>query len=91
MGWTAGHLQETTNPTSQSLEQQLLCEQYRVASEPFWQLSQACGHDGYERMNAARAHGWTAIPSWGLEGWDLGRWPLVIIFHRHGADAPPRR
>jgi hypothetical protein len=31
MGWTAGHLQETANLSDQNLEQQLLCEQYRVA------------------------------------------------------------
>ena len=30
--------------------------------------------------------GWTAIPSWGLEGWDLGAWPLVVVFHRQSAD-----
>lgn len=86
MGWTAGHLEETTNLSDQSSEQQLLCEQYRVAPEAIWQLSQICGQDGYERIDAVSSHGWTAIPSWGLEGWGLGAWPLVIIFHRHSAD-----
>lgn len=71
---------------NQNLEQQLLCKQYEIAPEVVWQLSQMCGQDGYERMNTARAHGWTAIPSWGLEGWGLGAWPLVVIFHRHSAD-----
>jgi hypothetical protein len=73
--------------SDQNLEQQLLCTQYQIAPEAVWQLSQVCGQDGYERMNIARARGWTAIPSWGLEGWDLGAWPLVIIFHRHSADS----
>ena len=78
MGWTAGHLEETTNLSDQSLEQQLLCEQYRVAPEAFWQIAE----DGYDRIEMARPHGWRAIPSWGLEGWDLGDWPLVVISHR---------
>ena len=71
---------------NQNLEQQLLCTQYEIAPEAVWQLSQVCGQDGYQRMTTARARGWIAIPSWGLEGWDLGAWPLVIIFHRHSAD-----
>lgn len=70
-----------------NLEPQLLCAQYRIAPEAIWQISQVRGQDGYERMNTARAHGWAAIPSWGLEGWDLGAWPLVIIFHRQSADS----
>ena len=93
MGWTAGHLQETTNlsdetadPSEQSLEQQLLCARYRVAPEPFWQLTQVRGEDGYDRIEVARTHGWQAVSSWGLEGWDLGTWPLVVILHRQSAD-----
>ncbi|MGH2902804.1 MAG: hypothetical protein ACRDK7_04365 [Solirubrobacteraceae bacterium] len=82
MGWTAGHLEGP----DQSLEQRLLCEQYQVAPEGVWQLSQMRGQDGYERIDTVRARGWTAIPSWGLEGWDLGDWPLVVIFHRHSTD-----
>lgn len=39
------------------------------------------GDDGYERMDAARAEGWTPIPSWGRDGWDLGSWPYVIVYH----------
>ncbi len=72
--------------SDQNLEQQLLCAQYRVASEPFWKLAQIRGEDGYDRIEMARTRGWTAIPSWGLEGWDLGTWPLVVIFHRQSAD-----
>ena len=50
MGWTAGHLQETANPPDQSLEQRLLCAQYRVASEPFSQLAQIRGEEWYDRI-----------------------------------------
>jgi hypothetical protein len=37
-------------------------------------------------MEAARGRGWSAVPSWGLDGWDLGAWPLVVISHRRSAD-----
>jgi hypothetical protein len=82
MGWTAGHLQETTNLSGQSLEQQLLCEQYQIAPEVFWHLDQIRDEDGYDRIKAVQPHGWRAVSSWGLEGWDLGAWPLVVILHR---------
>ena len=60
---------------NQNLEQQLLCTQCEIVPEAVWQISQVCGQDGYERMNTARARGWTAIPSWGLEGWGSRAWP----------------
>jgi hypothetical protein len=41
------------------------------------------GDDGYDRTEAARGRGWSAVASWGLDGWDLGAWPLVVISHRH--------
>lgn len=85
MDWTAGHLQETTNLSGQSLEQQLLCAQYRVAPELFWELAQIRGEDGYDRITTAQQHGWRAVSSWGLEGWNLGAWPLVVILHRRSA------
>jgi hypothetical protein len=72
--------------SKQNLEQQLLCEQYRIAPEAVWQISQVRGQDGYERIEAVSSRGWTAIPSWGLEGWGLGTWPLVVICHRKSAD-----
>ena len=40
------------------------------------------GDDGYDRMTFARARGWEAISSWGLDGWDLGNWPYVVVYHR---------
>ncbi len=40
------------------------------------------GDEGYDRMDFARVRGWEPILSWGLDGWDLGSWPLVIVYHR---------
>ncbi len=40
------------------------------------------GSEGYDRMEHAIRDGWEAIPNWGLNGWDLGRWPLVVVYHR---------
>lgn len=55
---------------------------YRVAPEVFWEVLQVRGDDGYDRMGPARQRGWDAIPSWGRDGWDLGSWPLVVVYHR---------
>lgn len=55
---------------------------YRVEPEAFWQVATMTGDDGYERIERARAHGWSAVPGWGRDGWDLGSWPYVVIFHR---------
>jgi hypothetical protein len=71
----------------EGLERQLLSDRYKVAPEVVWHISQVRGLDGYERIDTMRVYGWTAIPSWGLEGWDLGGWPLVIIFHRDSTDS----
>lgn len=38
--------------------------------------------DGYDDMAVANEQGWRAISSWGREGWDLGRWPYVVISTR---------
>lgn len=35
--------------------------------------------DGYGDMDVAARQGWTAISGWGLDGWDLGDWPLVVV------------
>jgi hypothetical protein len=37
------------------------------------------GHDFIERFAAG---GWRPIPAWGMNGWDLGEWPLVVVLHR---------
>jgi len=61
--------------------------QYRVDPEGFWTVAQMSGGDGYDRMEPALKHGWIAVPSWGRDGWDLGSWPLVVIYHRQTPDA----
>jgi hypothetical protein len=33
-------------------------------------------------MEFARRLGWDSIANWGLNGWDLGSWPYVIVYHR---------
>src|SRR5437868_1100027 len=65
----------------------LLSDQYRVSPENFWTLAVLRDDDGYDRIETAWRRGWKAIPSWGLDGWDLGSWPLVVIFHRKIGDA----
>lgn len=40
------------------------------------------GDDGHDRMAFGRSQGWTPIPAWGLNGWNLGGWPLVVVYHR---------
>jgi hypothetical protein len=40
------------------------------------------GDEGYDRMSFARSHRWEPIPAWGQDGWDLGSWPYVIVYHR---------
>jgi hypothetical protein len=44
------------------------------------------GDDGYDRMDFARANRWEPISSWGRDGWDLGSWPLVVVYHRGDTD-----
>jgi hypothetical protein len=60
----------------------LLTDQYRFQPEPFWDTAKMFGDDGWDRIERARPFGWQAIPVWGLEGWDLGSWPLTVVFHR---------
>lgn len=46
--------------------------------------------DGYSDMEAEEKRGWSAIPGWGRDGWDLGNWPYVVIYKREtlpGGDA----
>lgn len=60
----------------------LLTAEYRLDPEPFWTIYQMRGDDGYDRIEAARFQRWIAVPSWGRDGWDLGSWPYVLIYHR---------
>jgi hypothetical protein len=40
------------------------------------------GDEGYARMAYGRRLGWQPVPVWGRNGWDLGGWPLVVVYHR---------
>lgn len=37
--------------------------------------------DGYGWIAEVEAHGWTSIPAWGFEGWDLGAHPYSVVAH----------
>jgi hypothetical protein len=76
-----------SRPEAVSLEDQLLSATYRTQPEPFWALAQMRGDCGYDVIEPARAKGWDPIAGWGRDGWDLGSWPYVIVFHRRTADA----
>lgn len=44
--------------------------------------------DGYDFMHEhAIPAGWRAVSSWGRDGWDLGDWPYVCIYHHDYAGA----
>jgi hypothetical protein len=57
--------------------------QYKVDPGNFWKGLLMLGGDGYDDMELAEKHGWHSIPVWGKDGWNLGSWPLVIVFHRN--------
>jgi hypothetical protein len=57
-GETAG------TPAASYLEEQLLSTAYRVTRESFRDRARMLGDDGYDVMERARAHRWSAIPSW---------------------------
>lgn len=58
-------------------------KQYRVEPGSFWQALQMMGVDGYDTIGLAEKRKWYVIPSWGRDGYNLGRWPLVIVFVRN--------
>jgi hypothetical protein len=62
-------------------------QQYRTEPEPVWAAAQMSGGDGYDRMEIAGKARWYPVPSWGLNGWDLGQWPYVVVYHRDSVDA----
>lgn len=35
--------------------------------------------NGYDFLAANERAGWRAIPDWGRNGWDLGRWPTAVV------------
>jgi hypothetical protein len=57
--------------------------QYQVESGNFWQALPMLGVDGYSAITLAEKRGWRVVASWGRDGYDLGSWPLVIVFHRN--------
>ncbi len=77
------------DPTAetQSLEEQLLGPTYRIEPEPFWTIARMRGDCGYDIMEPASAHGWQPISGWGRDGWNMGSWPYVVMYHRRTADA----
>jgi hypothetical protein len=64
-------------------------QRYEVAPSAIWNTLLMMGAGGYDVME--RIKGWSAIPAWGKNGWDLGSWPLVIIFwgNRPAKDGNP--
>ena len=58
-------------------------KQYEVEPEPFWRGASLLG-DGYDVMGAAerKSQGWRVVAGWGKDGYDLGSWPLVMVFFR---------
>jgi len=55
-------------------------QRYEVEPSALWNRLLMTGYSGYDTIEAVEGKGWHAIPSWGERGWDLGSWPLVIIF-----------
>ncbi len=56
---------------------------YEVDPDGFWKMAQFSGGDGYDTMGVAERRKWHAVPVWGSRGWDLGSWPLVIVYVRN--------
>ena len=55
-------------------------QQYRIAVDPYLESISSFG--GYEVIGKATQRHWNVVSSWGKDGWDLGSWPLVIVFFR---------
>src|SRR5437763_17067433 len=63
-------------------------EQYRMEPAPFWNSCLMMGMTGYDVMEfAQRIRKWYPVASWGRDGYDLGSWPLVIVFVRNTPDS----
>ncbi len=57
-------------------------QKYQVDTPPLWEGLPILGLDGYSVMDFVRRSHWEAIPDWGQPGYNLGTWPLVIVFWR---------
>ena len=42
--------------------------------------------DGYDWKEEIETEGWAVIPNWGIDGWDLGQWPYVMVAGTRTAD-----
>jgi hypothetical protein len=56
--------------------------QYQVETPILWQGMPVRGLDGYGVAELVRRWDWEAIADWGKDGYNLGSWPLVIVFWR---------
>ncbi len=56
--------------------------QYKAEPGRFWEALPMLGGDGYDDMDMAQKFDWQPIGGWGQDGYNLGSWPLVIIFFR---------
>lgn len=54
--------------------------QFETTPRAIWQDLRDAGCDGYDVMQTMVALGWTAVGSWGKDGWDLGSWPYVVVY-----------
>lgn len=57
-------------------------EQYKATTPPLWEGIPVLGITGYDVIELVADYDWEPISSWGKEGFDLGAWPLVIVFWR---------
>lgn len=67
----------------------LLTADHKMPLELWAQAAPMIG-DGYDVMPVAKRSGWSDVDAWGHDGWNLGDWPYVVIYHRNqvGADKP---
>ena len=49
-------------------------------------LTDAHEDGGYEWMEKIEEEGWVACGAWGVDGWDLGQWPYVMVAVTKTAD-----
>lgn len=61
-------------------------KQYQVEPDASWQDTWRYG-GGYDVIEALEMKGWQPISGWARDGYDLGNWPLVIVFHKNRPDA----
>lgn len=51
-------------------------------------MVQRAGGDGYAFMLANVRAGWETVPDWGQPGWNMGRWPAIIIMVYNQSEKP---